>query len=564
MRGLDESRAGSRRTRRPFGQADGASAPLRRGRYPERMHRLEWLLGLLAAVAFLAALGRRFRIADPIVFALGGLALALAPPVPDLVLPPDVILLLFLPPLIFAAARNTSWTEVRHGWRPILFLAVGLVLATLGAVAVVVHLVEPQLPWGVCFALGAILGPPDAVAATSIAGALRLPRPVVEVLEGEGLFNDVTALVAFQIALGVVVSGDHFHPLTAAGTFFMSGLIAVVAGVAVGWLEHRVLYRLHNETSEVTLTLLGPFAAYVVAERFHASGVMAVLALALYQSNLRTQSISSSARLLSGATWMIADFLLTGFSFVLMGLQLPRAVDGLRSDSKAVLLCVVVVLTVVLVRPFWIFGVGRLTRRFRPRGFDGAPTDGLTPERLKVVSWAGMRGVVSLALALSLPTSLDDGSPFPGRGLVIVVTFATIFATLVGQGLTLPLLIRRLGLQSDGHEGAQAEYEAERRLAQAALRRLDAMDGVDEAVSRVRQVFERKLEAAERRCRGAIGEADEVEAQTRELMERMVALEHEDLQAMRRKGEIDTPTANRLQRRLDAVERLKMGGVQSE
>ncbi len=517
------------------------------------MHRLEWLIGLLAAIAFLAALGRRLRIADPIVFALGGLALALAPPVPDLVLPPEAVLFLFLPPLIFAAARNTSWTEVRHNFRPILFLAVGLVLATMAAVALVAKLVLPDLPWGVAFALGAILGPPDAVAATSIAGSLRLPRPVVEALEGEGLFNDVTALVAFQIALGVVVSGEHFHPAAATGTFLLSGVVATLSGLAIGWLGHRALFRLQNATSEVTLTLLEPFAAYLLAERFHASGVMAVLVLALYQSNLKSQSISSTARLLSGATWEIADFLLTGFSFVLMGLQLPQAVAGLKEGPNIALLAVLVAATVVGVRPLWIFGVGRLAERFRPTNADGTPKDGLTQAGMKVVAWAGMRGVVSLALALSLPVDV------PGRGMVVVVTFATIFVTLVGQGLTLPILIRRLGIQSTGRTAARAEFEAQRRLAKAALRRLDDLDASDEAQTRVRHLFEERLDAAERRCRRSVETESDVEADTRRLLEEMVAVQHEELQAMRRSGDIDTPTANRLQRRLDATERLRLG-----
>ena len=523
------------------------------------MHRLELLLGLLAAIAFLAALGRRLRIADPIVFALGGLALALAPPVPDIVLPPDVVLLLFLPPLIFAASRNTSWTEVRHNLLPILFLAVGLVLATMSAVAVVVHLALPDLPWGVAFAVGAIVGPPDAVAATSIAGSLRLPRPIVEVLEGEGLFNDVTALVAFQIALSIVLSGSRFHPIGATGTFLLSGIVATLAGLAIGWLGHRLLYRLHNATSEVTLTLLEPFAAYVLAEKFHASGVMAVLALALFQSNLKTQSISPTARLLSGATWEIADFLLTGFSFVLMGLQLPRAVEGLKDGTHIGVLAVLVAGVVILVRPAWILGVGTLLGRFRPRNADGAPKDGLTPDGLKVVSWAGMRGVVSLALALSIPATMPDGSPFPGRGMVIVVTFTTIFVTLVGQGLTLPLLIRRLGVQSTGRTAARAERAATLRLARAALRRLDDLEGSDEAVRRVRRHFQERLDFADRRNDQPVSAEREVEEETARLLSEMVAVQHEELQAMRRAGEIDTPTANRLQRRLDASERLRLG-----
>lgn len=529
------------------------------------MHRLELLLGLLAAIAFLAAVGRRLRVADPIVFALGGLVLAVIPQVPDIVLPPDVVLLLFLPPLIFAAARNTSWHEVRTGIRPILFLAVGLVLATILAVASVVRIVMPEIPWGVAFILGAIVGPPDAVAATSIAGSQRLPRPIVEVLEGEGLFNDVTALVAFQVAVGVVVAGTHFRLLEAAGRFGYSAVAAILAGLLVGWAGHKVLYRLHNSTSEVTITLLEPFAAYVIAEKMHASGVLAVLALALYQSHLKAQSISSSARLLSGAMWEMIDFLLTGFSFVLMGLQLPRAVEGMVGVSvpRLVWLSVLVCLTVILLRPIWIFGVGWLTRPLRPKNPDGTHRDGLRKPGLLVVSWAGMRGVISLALALSLPATLEDGSPFPGRGVIIVVTFATIFVTLVGQGLTLPLLIRRLGVQSQGRTAAQAEMKAQLRLARASLRRLNEIeeseDVHEEALTRVRKIFTDRIEAVERRYRLGVASVPEVEAETARLLREMVDLQHEEIQAMRREGVIDTPTANRLQRRVDATERLRLG-----
>lgn len=527
------------------------------------MHRLEMLLGLLAAIAFLAAIGRRFKIADPIVFAIGGLVMARVPQIPDIVLPPDLVLLVFLPPLIYAASRNTSWREVRNNARPILFLAVGLVLATMTAVAVVVHLILPTLPWAAAFLLGAIVAPPDAVAATSIAGSLGLPRPLVEVLEGEGLFNDVTALVAFQIALGVIVARQEFNAAAATGTFLMSGVVATFAGLAVGWLGHRALYRLHNATSEVTLTILEPFAAYLLAERFHASGVMAVLALALYQSNLKTQSISTSARLLSGAMWEIGDFLLTGFAFVLMGMQLPRAAEGMASETAphVALLAFLVSAVVVVIRPLWIFCVGWLTRPLRPRNPDGSWKDGLKKRGLVVVGWAGMRGVISLALALSLPTKLSDGSPFPGRGMMIVVTFAVIFVTLVGQGLTLPLLIRRLNVQSSGRTAAKAELRAQIRLAHAALDHLDEMEGDASAaaVARVRRHFVERLETAQRRSQR--GEErlpeSETDAEVAQLMREVVSVQHETLQEMRRSGEVDTPTALRLQRRLDTFERLR-------
>ncbi|RYG45667.1 Na+/H+ antiporter [bacterium] len=532
------------------------------------MQRLELLLGLLAAIIFFAAIGRRLKIADPIAFAIGGLILALIPQVPDIQLPPDLVLLLFLPPLIYAASRHTSWTEVRQSVRILLFLAVGLVLATMVAVAVAVKLVSPEIPWAVAFALGAIVGPPDAVAATSIAGAMRLPRPVVRVLEGEGLFNDVTALVAFQIATGVIVAGKQFHFVEATGRFFYSGAIAVVAGLAVGWLGHRVLFRLKNDTSEVTLTLLEPFAAYLIAEKFHASGVMAVLALAMYQSTVKRQAISSSARLLSGSMWEIVDFLLTGFSFILMGLQLPRAMEGLAAEegTNIWLITLVACIAVVGVRPLYIFGIGKLTRPLRPRNKDGTPTDGLTQPALKVISWAGMRGVISLALALSLPVTLPDGQPFPGRGMVIVVTFVVIAVTLIGQGMTLPILIGKLGLVSSGRTAAIAEMNAQVRLAQVAIRRLDDLAETEEispeALQRVRTIFAERLETMERRCNKTgedLSPAGQVDADTMELLREMVTLQLEELQEMRRTGEVDTPTALRLQRRLDVSDRLRLG-----
>lgn len=532
------------------------------------MQRLELLLGLLAAIAFLAAAGRRLKIANPIAFAIGGLILAAIPAVPDIQLPPDLVLLLFLPPLIYAASRHTSWAEVKQSVRILLFLAVGLVLATMTAVALMVKLVQPDLPWAVAFALGAIVGPPDAVAATSIAGAMRLPRSVARVLEGEGLFNDVTALVAFQIAMSVVVAGKQFHPAEATGRFFYSGAVAVVAGILVGWLGHRVLFRLKNDTSEVTLTLLEPFAAYLIAEKLHASGVMAVLALAMYQSNLKRQSITSSARLLSGAMWEVIDFLLTGFSFILMGLQVPQAATAMAAENeqRVVLTTVLVCAVVVLVRPLWIFGIGWLTRPLRPRNQDGTPTDGLTRPGLIVISFAGMRGVISLALALSIPTTLPDGSPFPGRGLVIIVTFAVILVTLVGQGMTLPLLIRRLGIVSTGRTAALIEMRGQIRLAMAALRRLDEMaeteEASGEAVAIVRRMFAERLETVERRCNRTGQDSSpegEVDAEALRLLHEMILLQHEELQEMRRTGEIDTPTALRLQRRLDATDRLRVG-----
>jgi CPA1 family monovalent cation:H+ antiporter len=266
--------------------------------------------------------------------------------------------------------------------------------------------------------------------------------------------------------------------------------------------------------------------------------------------------------------WEIGDFLLTGISFILMGLQLPRAIEGVDSETNANLILATgaVCATVILVRPLWIFGVGWLTSPLRPRNPDGTPKDGLKTRGLMVISYSGMRGVISLALALSLPATLPNGAPFPGRGLIIVVTFFVILVTLVGQGLTLPFLIRRLRVVSSGKTAALAEMRAQVRLALVALQRIDEMADAEEAngeaLARVRRIFAERLETVERRCNKTGQDATpegQVEAEAGYLLHEMVKLQHEELQEMRRSGEIDTPTALRLQRRLDATDRLRIG-----
>ena len=497
------------------------------------------------------------------VFAVGGLLVAFVPGVPHPRLPPDLVLLAFLPPLIFAAARNTSWAEVRANLRPIVSLAVGLVLATLLVVAAVTKLVDPRLPWATCFTLGAIVGPPDAVAATSVAAALRLPRPLVEVLEGEGLFNDVTALVAFQIATGFAVAGGAIGGGSVVGHFFASAGLATAAGLLVGWLGHKALRLLPSGGSPVVLVLIQPFAAYLLAERFHASGVLAVLALALYLSNLPASPLSTASRLLTDAMWEIADFLLVGLSFVLMGLQLPVAYAGENGafDARLPWLVIAVCLTVALVRPLWVFGVGRIYSPVRRSGIGDEPLAHLGRKEKTVVSWAGMRGVISLALALSLPEA------FPGRPVVLVVTFATIFFTLVGQGLSLPLLIGRLRLSTPpAAEAADLESRLALRLTRTALAHLDEIateEGVPgESIVRAQRLYDGRLEALEWHRDQVLGHAEnadqvEVEEGTRRLMGRLHELQHTELQSLRNAGKIDTPTAARLQRRLDILDRAR-------
>lgn len=525
-------------------------------------------LGLLAAIAILAAVGRRAGLPDPIVFALGGLTLALVPGIPRIALPPSLVLVVFLPPLIFAAAQGTSWAELRQDARPILLLAVGLVLVTMVAVAVVAHALAPELSWAAAFTLGAVVAPPDAVAAKAIADTLHLPRRLIAILEGEGLVNDATALVAFQVASGVAIAGTAFAPASAAVRVGYAAAAGVAIGVAVGWIGHHVLSRVGDAAVENTVTLLLPFAAFLPAEQAHASGVLAVLALALYLSRFSTLGPAAASRLQGRVLWEMINFLLTGLSFVLVGLQLRPAAQGLLDRPAGVLTAAAVCLTVILVRPPWVFGTAWLSHSVQRALSETVPSPRPRAPVLAVLSWAGMRGVVSLAVALSLPHVTADGRPFPARDLIVFVTFVVVLVTLVGQGLTLPVVIRRLGVGTVAGRAEDQELSAELHMARAALNRLDAI-GVEtraspDVVERVRGFYAERVERLERRREVRQSDVTEQarEAQlhdsTRNLLGRLLEIEHAELQRIRTGTELDTPVARRIQSRLDAL-RLREG-----
>ncbi|HEY5097991.1 MAG TPA: Na+/H+ antiporter [Acidimicrobiales bacterium] len=457
-------------------------------------------IGLLIGIVVIATVADRLRIAYPILLVIAGIAVALIPTQHRIQLQPDLVLLVFLPPLIYDASLDTSARELRTHLRPILLLAVGLVLATMAAVAVVIHSLVGGMGWAVAFALGAIVSPPDSVAATQIAGKLGLPRRLVTILGGEGLMNDATALTAYQVAVAAV--GSAFTLADVAGKFVFAVIVGVAIGLAVGWFGSRMLRFTETPVIENTMLLILPFAAYLPADKLGASGVLAVVAAGLYFGRYGSVSLTAGARLQQREIWDLIVFLLTGMSFLLVGLELRPILDGLvnRESGSLAVEALAVVGAVIVVRMAWMFGITALPGGERLFGSTDRDRPSPSWRETTVVGWAGMRGAVSLAASLALPQN------FPQRDLLVFLTFAVIVATLVGQGLTLPPLIRRLGLVTRDEQDTVLVAEARRRLTVLALGRLDELTGDErfapEVAMRIRVGYESQLARIERRLEG--------------------------------------------------------------
>ena len=438
------------------------------------MHPAEIIVGLLTAVAVLVTASRRLGLPYPIVLVLGGLALGFVPGLPHVALPPDLVLIAFLPPLLFAESVTFSWRDLLFNARPIGLLAFGLVLMTMAAVAVVAHIIVPGLPWAAAFALGAIVAPTDPVAAAAIAKRLGLPQELLAILTGESLINDATALVAYRLAVVAAVSGV-FSPAGAAWQFVLSSFGGVALGLAIGFVLAQVRQRMRPDPPvENTISLLMPFAAYLPAEALHVSGVLAVVAMGLYLGRQGSRYLSAPTRLQGTALWSMVDFLLNGLLFILVGLQLRPILDGIAGHHPLYLIKqgAIISLTVVAARLIWVFTSVYLPRLLFPHHSkeDPYPSWGA----ILIVAWTGMRGGISLAAALALPLTVAGGQPFPGRELLLFLTFAVILSTLVVQGLSLPALILRLALPED-KTTAQEVNQTRRRTAQAAVDYLAAV-----------------------------------------------------------------------------------------
>jgi len=431
---------------------------------------------LLAIVALLVA-AQFTRIPYPIMLVIGGLALGLAPPIPDVELEPDVVLVVLLPPLLYAAAYFTPLRELRSNVRPISLLAIGLVLATMVGVALVAHGML-EFGWAEAFVLGAIVSPTDPVAATAIARRLNVPRRIVTVVEGESLINDGTALVAYKFAVAAVLTGS-FSLVEASGEFVISVLGGIAVGIVAGAAIAFVRRRIEAPAVEVTIALFSGYFAYLPAEEIGVSGILAAVTVGIYMGRLTSVLTSPTTRIQGNAVWEIVQFLLNSALFVLVGLQLPGVLDGIDEIATGELILdgAAIAATVIAIRMLWVFPFTYGPRYLfsRVRRADPSPPW----QHTLLVAWTGMRGAVSLAAALALPLLTDAGSDFPNRDLIIFLTFCVILATLLIQGLSLPPLIKLLGVDDADDTLEREEVEARRQAAQAALGRLEELTGED-------------------------------------------------------------------------------------
>ncbi|WP_424810829.1 Na+/H+ antiporter [Roseococcus sp. YIM B11640] len=423
---------------------------------------VETLLILMGFCVVLAVLARLAGIPYAVALILGGIAIAFIPGLPRVRLDPEIALAFFLPPLLVSSAFRTDWTAFRRNIRTILLLAVGCVVFTAFAIGAVARMMIPDMPWAAAIALGAILAPPDAVAASAVLKRVRLPRTLVTVLEGESLINDASSLVIYRFAVAAMAVGS-IAPAEAVGTFFLVGVGGIAVGYAMAWLALWIIARLNETLLETTLTFLGAFATYFVAEALHLSGVLAVVTAGIMFGQAQHRVFSARTRLESVFVWEFIEFVMTSLIFILIGLQLRGILDRLDEYSGWSLLGLAVTISLALIasRFLWILPAMWLPRRIHSLARHIEPPP-LT--HTIALSWAGMRGVVSLAAALALPFD------FPQRDIIIFLSFCAILATLVAQGTTLEWVIKRLGLAMPQHPHGIDPEEAKARLigAQAA------------------------------------------------------------------------------------------------
>jgi len=520
---------------------------------------------LLFGIAFIGILSNKYKFPFPIALVLSGVSISIIPGLPVIELAPEVVFIIFLPPLLYAAAWNTSWHDFKANLRPIGLAAIGLVLFTTLLVATAVHLIIPGISWPVAFLIGAIVSPPDAVAATSVTKGLGLHPRTVTILEGESLVNDASGLVAYKYALTAITAGN-FVAWEAGMNFLWISIAGITIGLVIGYgmyLVHKKL--VCDPVIEVTLTLLTPFASYLLAEQFHFSGVLAVVTTGLYLSFQSADILSHQSRIMTYSVWETLVYILNGLIFVLIGLQLRNVMAGISDYpvSALVLYGLVTSLVVILVRFIWIIPAAMLPRilskniRQKEAAFDR--------KQLLVFGWAGMRGVVSMAAALAMPLFLPDGQVFPHRNLVIYLTFCVILTTLLLQGSTLPWIVRRLGIKP--HSFAAEEYEVRTHVVSNTIAHIEENLSLiqDKLLHNIKSKYEVKYNRLQKTDLPATyfgkGQtlAGNIFNDFTQLQIDLIGTERKTLEGLHRSGKASEEILRKIERELDLEEtRLKM------
>ncbi|PRY56560.1 cation:proton antiporter [Glycomyces artemisiae] len=451
------------------------------------------LFALTVGGLLLTAAAEWMRVPAPVLICLYGLALGLVPGMPALQLNPEHLLPVLLPPLLWAAARKYSWRHFAANWRPIIFLAVVLVFVTAAAVALVAATISPVLPVTAAIVLGAICAPPDAAAVSAIADRLGLPRRLVTILEGEGLFNDVTALTLYNVAVLGVVTGS-VSAIGSAGLFAYSAAAAVAIGLGVGWILVRLGSLVDDSRVVTALGLTGPYIAYLLADGVKASGVLAVICAAFYLVARSNDPEDYEGRLVQGSVWEVLETALNALTFALVGMELVDIIQAVGDGVDELLWKALAVAgAVIAVRALWLglaIVLGRMGVGWKQLGEH--------PRLAVVTAWAGMRGVVTIVTALALPETIADGSPFPGREQIQFLSVVVVIATLLAQGLTLPGLIAFLGVKADTDKETEAVRGIMAEAGKAATRRLRQLRSEgevdDEVAARMEQWYDRRAE----------------------------------------------------------------------
>ncbi len=516
---------------------------------------IELVFVVLVVAIALSYIARWIRVAEPIVLLLGGILLGLVPGLPTIELEPDVVFLLFLPPILFSAAYFTPIRDFKANGRPILLLAIGCVLFTTVVVGLVAWSLIPGMSLAAALTLGAIVAPPDAVAATAVFKRLGVPRRVVTILEGESLINDASSLIAYRVAASVALGLATFSLVDAGVAFVVTGVGGVLLGLAIGWVVTKMVERTSDPLLEIIVSLVAPMAAFLAAEVVGVSGVLATVVAGLVMGRRAARILSPEGRIMGKGVWSALIWAINAFVFMLIGLQLPSILADLTDHPPAELigLGVAISLTVIVARIVWVFPGTYIPRALSAKIREREPYP--SPRAVFIVSWAGMRGVVSLAAALALATD------FPQRDMILWLVFCVILATLVGQGLTLPWLIRRLGIVV-GDAGETEEARARLAAVEAALQRLDEL--IDdypthqELIDQLRAAYDHEASHVGPRGSGELDESDLEQIDHRAIRSAVILAEREAVIQLRDDGIINDETLRTVERDLD-LEAVRAG-----